>query len=86
MTFKLFIDADGPAFQPAIGTARYGETARLLREIADRIENIAPPTGNWTGHQNLGDYSDNKGGWSGHYQTIFDADGHDVGRYAFKEE
>lgn len=71
MTFRLFINVDNDAFTPQ----PYPEVARLLREIANRLDTVEN-----------GDYTDFRKGWTGHYQTIFDSNGNDLGRYAFKAE
>jgi hypothetical protein len=73
MRFNLFIDCDAPAFGDN-DNARALETARILQDIARRLLTVNA----------RGDYTDARGGWTGHYQTILDADGNDVGRYAFK--
>ena len=62
-TFRLFIDTDHAAFGDD-GAARGVEVARILRDVAARIETE-------------GDIWD----W---YQTLFDVNGNDVGRAAFK--
>lgn len=84
MRFNLFIDVDNDAFQPA----PYEETARILRAIADRLDTVvlAPVKKSGAASDALGDYGDRRGGWTGHYQTVLDINGNDVGRYAFKEK
>lgn len=79
MRFNLYIDVENDAFQPK----PYAETARILRAIADRLDHTKPDP---RGREFLDDYADSKGGWTGHYQTILDSNGNDVGRYAFKSE
>lgn len=80
MRFLLNINVDNDAFQPD----PYAETARLLREIADRLDTVTPSRKE---HEYcLGDYGDSRKGWTGHYQTLLDINGNDVGRYAFKPE
>lgn len=60
MIFRLTIAADNAAFYNASGEyAPEWELARLLREIADRVE-----------REDIG-----------HYRTIFDSNGLDVGRF-----
>ncbi len=80
MNFILKLSVDSKAFQPT----PYAETARLLRAIADRLDNVKPPRPKQSGSpmDALYDYADR--GWTGHYQTLLDANGEDVGRYAFK--
>lgn len=58
--FHLIMGIDGDAFQDG---ERNRETARILRDVARRLE--------------AGDYFD-------HYRTLFDVNGNDVGRAAFK--
>lgn len=58
--FTLRINVDDDAFQ---GEGRNSETARILRNVAARIE--------------AGEYFD-------HYRTLYDVNGNDVGRAAFK--
>ena len=77
MTFTLKLDVDNDTFQPT----PYEETARILRAIADRLDHVVPPK---RACEVLGDYAD--GGWTMHFQTVRDANGNDVGRYAFKNE
>lgn len=60
MTFILKVDTDNDAFQPNPNF----ETARILREVAERLE--------------FGEVFST-------YQTLFDMNGNDVGRAAFKE-
>jgi hypothetical protein len=84
MNFILRLSVDTDAFTPT----PYPETARILREIADRLDGVvtAPPRHARHPSDALGDYGDRQGGWTGHYQTAFDRDGQDVGRYAFKAD
>lgn len=68
MTFRLTIDTDTAAFTgDAYGASpageRNAETARILREVADRLD--------------AGDDFTK-------YRTLFDLNGNDVGRAAFK--
>ena len=83
MTFKLHIDVDNDVFQPNPAP----ELARLLREIAVRLDTVqevrAPREHTRTSFDRL-DYTDQRGGWLGHYQTVLDSNGNDVGRYAVK--
>jgi hypothetical protein len=68
-TFKLFINADNSAFDDG---NRNNETARILHEVADRLDN---PDGN----------SVDDAIWT-LFQTIYDSNGNDCGRYAFKRD
>jgi hypothetical protein len=60
--FNLYVNTDNAPFQDDMLDA---ELARILRNVADRIEATGTP---------------------GHYLTIFDANGNDVGRFAHKED
>lgn len=83
MKFTLTIDVDNDAFQPD----PYAETAAILRSIAGRIEDARPPRSTRRGPEDenrLGDYAN--GAWTGHFQTVLDSNGNDVGRYAFKPD
>ena len=82
MNFLLKMSVDNAAFEPT----PYEETARILRAIADRLDTVRPAPIKKSGAASdaLGDYGD--GGWTGHYQTVRDINGNDVGRYAFKEK
>lgn len=59
--FTVKMNTDSSAFDEC----RDQEIARILRNIADNIEN---------------------NGCSGFYQTIYDINGNDVGRYALKND
>jgi hypothetical protein len=74
-TFRLNLHTDTAAFGES-APERARAVARLLRDIAARLEVVTES----------GDYGDARGGWLGHFQTLFDEDGIDVGRYAFKRE
>jgi len=65
--FKLFIQCNNSLFEDEASTRV--ELARILREVAAKIENK-----NGNGNYNLG-----------FYQTIYDGNGNDVGRYALKD-
>jgi hypothetical protein len=71
-TFHLNIDTDNAAFAgPFEGDEDPGpELVRILRKIATGIETDAE----WCR------------GWDGWYQTILDANGNDVGRFALKRK
>lgn len=64
MIFQLNIDTDNAAFGDS-QNERDVETARILRWVADRVEEGR-------------DFS--------YFQMLFDINGNDVGRAAFKEE
>jgi hypothetical protein len=68
--FILHIDVNNDAFQPDPNA----ELGRILREIADRLELRAVS------------FDKHAPAWLGHFQTIHDANGNDVGRYAVKPE
>lgn len=61
--FKLYIDIDNDAFAPN----PQDEIARILKAIADKIQNASQDTISF-------------------YQTIYDINGNDVGRYAIKNK
>lgn len=65
-SFRLHISLDTLPARP------YEELAALLRQIADRVEQV----------NEKNDLPG--GGWIQHYQTIHDARGNDVGRFAIK--
>lgn len=86
MRFQLTIDCTNAAFDPNPAP----ELARLLRTVADRLDSVAlatSPAGRvlQEPYQRL-DYTDRRGGWLGHYQTVRDINGNDVGRYAVKQD
>jgi hypothetical protein len=70
LRFTVTIDCGNAAFDPDPGP----EVARILHQIAERVASICGE-----------DYTDRKGGWFKHYQTIHDSNGNDVGRFAFKD-
>lgn len=73
-TFRLFIDVDNAAFDPDPNQ----ELARILTAIAADLTSDLPAI-----RVSLDRGSQN---WLGHYQTIFDVNGNDVGRYAVKKD
>ncbi len=62
-TFVLYIDTENAAFDVENGGGALSETARILRKVADRLDD--------------GELFDT-------FQTLFDFNGNDVGRAAFK--
>lgn len=77
--FTLSIGIENDAFARNPGP----ELARILREIAQELSELTPNCERRPGYPEVGNLPN--GGWLGHYQTIFDIDGNDVGRYAVKE-
>ena len=75
MKFLLNIDCNNAAFGED-DNARAFEVARILQDIRRRLLLV----------DMRGNYGDARGGWTGHFQTIYDANGNDVGRYAFKPD
>lgn len=82
MIFTLSIDCGNAAFDPNPGP----ELARLLRAIADRLDSVQQvrPVRDDRRRLEVFDYTDRHGGWIGHFQTVHDVNGNDVGRYAIK--
>lgn len=73
LTFRLFINLGNDAMRTA------DDLAAALRTIADSVEHprAMAPFAETDADGNLG------AGW---YQTIFDVNGNDVGRFAVKEQ